>query len=143
VPSPVEQQLLQRVAHIIRRCEHELLNQAQPPTSPSYNPDRRASASSIGSSHQATPSITHAPSIAQRQSLPIPTMSFGHGNLSEVLEDVSQPMVDFPSIVWDDQPYNSAFSLGIDWEGIFPASSDTQYTSNGDPVASFSAPMWT
>jgi hypothetical protein len=48
----------------------------------------------------------------------------------------------FAPIVWDDQPY-SAFSLGIDWERVFPPSSDTQYGITDEPVVSFSAPMWT
>jgi hypothetical protein len=142
VPSPVEQQLLRRVAHIIRRCEHDLLNQAQPPATPSFNTDRRASASSRGSSYQASSVSAHASLVEQRTSLSLPPASFGQSNALAPTEYASETTVDVAPIVWDDQSYN-AFSLGIDWESIFPPAPDTQYTSGGELAASFSAPMWT
>ena len=142
VPSPVEQQLLQRVAHIIRRCEHDLLNQAQPPATPSFNPDRRASASSIDSSYQVTSVLAHAQSVAQRPPLSVPQSPFSHSDLLTPTEYTPETTVDFEPIIWDDHQY-IAFSLGIDWEGVFPPSLDTQYGSGGEPAASLSAPMWT
>ncbi|KAF1830104.1 hypothetical protein BDW02DRAFT_573353 [Decorospora gaudefroyi] len=138
VPGHVEQQILQRVAHIIRRCEHDLLNQARPPPTPSFNSDRRSSASSLGSSYQPTP-------------MPTPILPEVHGPIDSVpfgsilpLAYASEPAVDFAPVAWDDQSYN-AFSLGIDWEGVFPPgpAPEAQYAGGGEAISVFAAPMWT
>ena len=146
VPTPVEQQLLQHVAQIVRRCEHDLLNQAQPPSTPSFNPDRRASASSINSSYQATPLPAATPAF-QRPSLAVPSTMTGreHGYDSIVDPDavpyIPEPTMEFGDVVWNDPPY--VFGTGINWEAVFPPAPETQYLGSDEAATNFSVPMWT
>lgn len=153
MPSPVEQQLLQRVAQIVRRCEHELLNQARPTYTADFNTDRRASASSsIGSSYQATPASALSPTATttttQRPSTPVAPVQVSHNQthatmaLQGTMQYIPEPTVDFSQVVWDDQSYNQ-FSLGIDWDDVFSSAPELQYRDSGEPTAAFSRPMWT
>ncbi|KAI4645462.1 uncharacterized protein J4E78_009372 [Alternaria triticimaculans] len=146
VPTPIEQQLLQRVAQIVRRCEHDLLNQAQPPSSPPSNPDRRASASSINSSYQATPLPAATPAF-QRPSLAVPTNVTGRERRYDSLVEadaapyIPEPTMEFGDVVWNDPPY--VFGTGINWEAVFPPAPETQYLGSDEVATNFSVPMWT
>ncbi|EUC29414.1 hypothetical protein COCCADRAFT_8373 [Bipolaris zeicola 26-R-13] len=138
MPSPVEQQLLQRVAQIIRRCEEDLLNQSHPPHTADFNTGRRASASSIGSSHQATPASAPSPPPFQSDLIPVAPVlgSQDHILVPMTLQDTAQyipePIVDFTQLVYDDQPYDT-FSLGIDWEDVFSPVQDMQCRKSSEP----------
>jgi hypothetical protein len=148
IPSPVEQQLLQRVAQIVRRCEHDLLNQSHPPHNTSFNTDRRASASSIGSSYQATPASALSPPTSQSHPPPVAPVSVlqdpvhGPMTLQDTAQYIPELPVDIPQVVWDDESYNT-FGLGIDWDDVFPCAPSLQYRSGDGPVTAFSKPMWT
>lgn len=155
MPSPVEQQLLQRVAQIVRRCEHELINQARPTLTAHFNIDRRPSASSIGSSYQATPASALSPpttttvATTQRPCTPVaPDQVYNNQTnatmaLQGTMQYIPEPAADFSQMGWDDQPYNP-FSLGIDWDDVFSSASNLQYRSSDEHNAAvFSRPMWT
>ncbi|KAF1938827.1 hypothetical protein EJ02DRAFT_270547 [Clathrospora elynae] len=147
VPGPIEQQLLQRVAQIIRRCEHELLSQGQPSPTLGFCSDRRASNSSIASvGSVAAGSLQVTPVLAR-----VHAMAHSHVNLpqypipptQETMQHIPDPTVDFSQVVWDDQTY-SAFSLGIEWDGIFPPAPETQQPGNSNEFfTAFSAMKWT
>ncbi|CAN9428209.1 unnamed protein product [Alternaria alternata] len=119
VPSPVEREIMQRVAQIVRRCEQDLLNQAQPTSS---NPTRRSSGISI--------SAPHAPP------LPEPT---------PIVEPDAPSFIPEPTINWGSWNYSSynPFGLGIDWEAAFPSELEMQYTGSDETAASFLVPMRT
>jgi hypothetical protein len=146
VPTPVEQELLQRVAQIVRRCEHELLNPSQPTSQASFNADRRASASSINSSYQATPLPLPTPTV-QRFSLAVPPNVTGGEQVyvpivrADTAPYIPEPTVDFNDVVWNDPPY--MFGTGIDWEAVFPPAFEGQYPGSDEPTASFPVAMWT
>jgi hypothetical protein len=135
MPSPVEQELMQRVAQIVRRCESDLLNQAQPPT---FMPGRRSSANSINSSYRATPIPEPAAS-----SLVGPLDAGGRGQgygLPDVPPLIPEPVVDWGH--WEYPSYNP-FGLGIDWEAAFPSASGMQFTGGDEAATSFLVPMRT
>ena len=146
--NSVEQQLLQRVAQIVRRCEHELVNQARPAD---FNTDRRPSASSIGSSYLATPASALSPpttATTQRPSTPVaPVQVYNNQShtavaLQGTMQYIPEPTADFSQVVWDDQSYNP-FSLGIDWDDVFSSAPDLQYRSSDEPTVVYSRAMWT
>jgi hypothetical protein len=145
VPTPVEQQLLQRVAHIVRRCERDLLNQAQPPSAPSFNTDRRASASSMDSSYQATPLPSHTPIPSQLLEVPPNATGQEQGYVSVVEQGsapyIPEPAVEFGDVVWNDPPY--VFGTGINWEAVFPCEPQMQYLGSDEPARNFPVSMWT
>ncbi|KAH7555043.1 hypothetical protein BM1_07704 [Bipolaris maydis] len=145
MPSLVEQQLLQRVAEIIHRCEQGLLNQSHPHHTSDFNTDRRASASSIGSSYQATPASAPSPPPLQSDSIPVAPVlgSQGHILVPMTFQDTAQyipePIVDFTQTVYNDQPYDT-FSLGIDWDDVFSPLQDMQYRKSSELVANTMRP---
>ena len=149
VPNPVEQELLQRVAGIIRRCEQELLNQAQPPGIHDLNSERRASGSSTSSSNQATP-IHIAASSTQGPSFPAPLLLPDNRHLhvpviNHSTQYMSQPPESTASLAntnLDNQSW-PIFSLGINWEEEFPFGGEMQYRSSDEPGPLFSPPVWT
>lgn len=111
---------MQRVAQIVRRCEQDLLNQAQPT---SFNPTRRSSVISISSAPHAPP-------------LPEPT---------PIVEPDAPSFIPEPTIDWGSWNYPSynPFGLGIDWEAAFPSEPEMQYTGSDETAASFLVPMRT
>lgn len=135
--NPVEQQLLQRVAEIIHRCEQDLLNQSQPPHSSDFNADRRASASSIGSSYQVTPASAPSPPPFQSDSIPVAPVLGSHDHIlvpmtfQDTAQYIPEPIVDFTQMVYDDQPYDT-FSLGIDWDHVFSPAQNMQCRKSGE-----------
>lgn len=149
VPNPVEQELLQRVAGIIRRCEHELLNQAQPSSMDGLNAERRASGSSTSSSYQATP--THVPtSLAQASSFSAPQTLSDNRHLhvpvingpTQYSAQLPESTTSFGHTAWNNQSCPN-FSLGINWEEVFPFGAEMQYRSSDEPGPLFSPPVWT
>ena len=110
---------MQRVAQIVRRCEQDLLNQAQPTSS---NPTRRSSGISI--------SVPHAPPLPE----PTPIVE------PDAPSFIPEPTIDWGS--WNYPSYNP-FGLGIDWEAAFPSGSQMQYTGSDETAASFLVPMRT
>lgn len=152
MPSPVEQQLLQRVAQIVRRCEHELVNHARPTYPTDFNTDRRPSASSIGSSHLATPASALSPpttATTQRPCTPVaPVQVYNNQThtamaLQGTMQYIPEPTADFSQVAWDDQLSYNPFSLGIDWDDVFSSAPNLQYRSSDEPPVPFSRPMWT
>ncbi|CAE7195270.1 hypothetical protein CFE70_007554 [Pyrenophora teres f. teres 0-1] len=147
VPNPVEQELLQRVAGIIRRCEHELLNQAQAPSIQSIHTERRASGGSTSSSHQATSALVPR-SSAQGSSFSAPQPLSDHLNVPIIdhpTENMSQPPEStngFGHAAWNSQLW-ADFSTGINWEEVFPLGSGIQYRSSDETGPLFSPPVWT
>ncbi|RMZ67253.1 Nicotinate-nucleotide diphosphorylase [Pyrenophora seminiperda CCB06] len=150
VPNPVEQGLLQRVAGIIRRCEDELLNQAQSLSIHSLNTERRASGSSTSSSYQATPPAHVPTSSGHELSFSAPQMysENRHGyvpvinDMTQYLPKHAEPVTSFGHAGWDAQSC-SGFSLGINWEEVFPFGDEMLYRNSKKPGPLFSASVWT
>ena len=146
--SPAEQQLMQRVAQIIRRCEQDLLTQAQPSSTGSFNAARRHSDGSMDSSYQATPappfsppavqrgSTMGVPGLAQDDRLRVPVTPADH------LPYVPEPTGGLQQASWEGQPYD-LFGTGIDWVELFPPSQGLQYGDCDEPLVAFSTPMYT
>ncbi|CAO2648652.1 Nn.00g079190.m01.CDS01 [Neocucurbitaria sp. VM-36] len=159
MPGPVEQQLLQQVAHIIRRCEDDLLNPPEPTVENAIPPDRRSSdtsAASTGStgidSHRnLIPTPRPAPFPAAGPSSSVPLVPFNRLELEtdryqSPAADVRtrytpEPIVEFTPVIWDEQTYRAFDS--IEWELTFPPAQQIQPTNTNGPWTAFSAPMWT
>lgn len=156
VPSPIEQQLLQRVAQIIRNCEQELLSAHA--TTENAASDRRVSTTSsasmmsmMSSSEQVTPAHTptflpvEGSTIPQQtlpriyvetsRSLQIAAPGTVHCGLTQYLPE---PTVDFTPIIWDDPTYEA-----LDWDGIFPPGSEDQDAGSNEVLGDFTPPMYT
>ncbi|KAF2854943.1 hypothetical protein T440DRAFT_464263 [Plenodomus tracheiphilus IPT5] len=141
VPGPMEQQLLQRVAQIVRDCEEDLLrtNTAVVNIPP---PDRRGSTTSTLSMLSTASSSGHA-TPASVQPVRQPTPKCPPPQLPCAPAPVhSDPTFEFPPVIWDDW-INGTFSLGIDWDDTFPPGSGAQNSEDAGSFAGFSAPMYT
>ncbi|KAG9194981.1 hypothetical protein G6011_00101 [Alternaria panax] len=140
VPSTVEQELMQRVARIVRRCEQDLLNQAQPA---SFNTTRRGSAFSTNSAPDATPLLESTLTV-QRPSPVVPShvsgrnQGYATAGGVDAASFIPEHTVDWGS--WDYPSYNP-FGLGIDWEAAFPSGSEVQSNGGDDSSTSFSVVM--
>lgn len=158
VPGPVEQQLLQRVAHIIRNCEEDLLR-SDTSTADVPATYRRGSTTSTLSMFSTASSSGHAtPANAYPVQYPLPLYppqqltqgagpDTGHLTVDQPLNVVCDParqpsesIVDFTPIIWDDSTY-STFSLSIDWDGIFPPESEAQNPGSAEPFAGLTVSM--
>jgi hypothetical protein len=119
------------VAGIIRRCENDLLN----PTPLLFSPDRRPSQSSIASSYHATPGAL-TPLLA-------PELVPAYGDLELRQDELGQfgPQTqgEVGCVPWEDQ----TFSLGIDWEGVFPSAAEMLCSVGGEGEVGLVAPVWT
>ncbi|KAH7089661.1 hypothetical protein FB567DRAFT_618902 [Paraphoma chrysanthemicola] len=159
LPGAVEQQLLHQVAHIIRRCEDDLLSSFDASTLsvPSLS-DRRTSTSSTTSTMSTPPN----PRPGRRPPSPlaatteepdtIPPSAPIYSNLPSATHDGSwhvapgqrqrepEPAVNFRSVPWDHAPAPTPSSEWIDWDAIFPPGPDTVCN---EALAGFSVPMWT
>ncbi|KAI8943432.1 hypothetical protein NX059_001442 [Plenodomus lindquistii] len=156
VPSPVEQQLLQRVAHIIRNCEEDLLRTNSAPAGISLPDQRRSSTTSTlsmlstaSSSGHATPHAANAYPLQYTTTLHPPPVQADYLTVDRQPSIAcgpapypSEPTINIPPLIWDDTTYNP-FSLGIEWDRVFPSGLNTQIDENAESLIEFSVPMYT
>lgn len=126
VPNPVEQQLLHRVAGIIRRCEDDILNPHASPALIPLTADRRPSTvSTISTISEHVAPLPVPSSYINSSAAPQGNewnMDHCSADAARDVPEVVESMVDFNPVIWLD-PADNVFSLGIDWEGIFPPGS--------------------
>lgn len=153
--GPVEQQLLQQVAQIIRRCEDDLLNSFETSAQPvPLLSDRRTSTTSTVStsstqpqSHpeSTAPPAMEAPQVASPSGPAFtdpsnPTHNGSWYTAPGPRRREPEPAVHFRSVPWDHTSAPTPSSEWIDWDAIFPPGPDTVCI---EPVPSLSVPLWT
>ncbi|KAF2031671.1 hypothetical protein EK21DRAFT_35713, partial [Setomelanomma holmii] len=130
LPGPVEQQLLQQVAQIIRRCEDELLSSFDTSTLPVPSlSDRRTSTTSTLSSTSTQP-VTHNEQPAPLNANTSRIMSLSVTAVTDPPDPTTprrrQPeqQTSFRAVPWDHAPAPTPSSEWIDWDAIFPPGPD-------------------
>ncbi|KAH8716818.1 hypothetical protein GQ44DRAFT_713082 [Phaeosphaeriaceae sp. PMI808] len=146
VPAPIEQHLLRQVAHIIRRCESDLLTSFDASNVPALSLyDRRPSSTSTMSTNSTQPvsqigtpnlvpgaelRVVGAPHAVQGQ-----VGDGGSGLMSDPVHDVSgetERPVQFRPVSWDTEL--------IDWDATFPPVAERAACSEG--LGGLAVPMW-
>lgn len=141
-PGPIEQQLLQQVAGIIRRCEDELLNSFEglDAMAPALT-DRRSSIISTASTISTRPDATtmSAPSDLRDHA------AVDASGLWQQTQTHLQSTPPQPGQITQIPTSQTPSSDWIDWDVIFPPGCDGQlpdHISTG-LFMGFSEPMWT
>ncbi|KAF1844509.1 uncharacterized protein K460DRAFT_309456 [Cucurbitaria berberidis CBS 394.84] len=155
VPGPIEQQLLQRVAQIIRRCENDLLNLPEPSIENAMLPDRLANSTSTTTPSVSTDphSHTHFTAMSAPTSRSIPraapfnsaTLEANRSNTATMqvrARYITEPAVNITPVVWDEQIYDT-FDDGIDWDMVFMREPEIQHSGGNGPLTALATPMWT
>ncbi|KAF2660897.1 hypothetical protein K491DRAFT_711474 [Lophiostoma macrostomum CBS 122681] len=155
----VEQDLLRRVASIIRRCEDELLNSFQlassplvPLPTPGFSTITQPS-SNIPRNHLAPPRNSQSSSMPRNQTTSAPS-ALSHSIVPQLrerarprveyamAEDLSQSTFDAQSqtpLPWQESP-----SEWIDWNSVFAPGPGTQITEHDDSLQPpLAMPVWT
>jgi hypothetical protein len=141
-PGPIEQQLLQQVAGIIRRCEDELLSSFEGPDAmaPSLT-DRRGSTISNASTNSTRPDATSMPAPSNPHNHHSSEISGQWQHYQNHIQDTpAQPVA--PAQV---PPSQTPSTDWIDWDAIFPPGCDGQLQGqiSNEPFVGFSDSMWT
>jgi hypothetical protein len=130
------------VARIVRRCEQDLLSQAQPT---SFNTTRRSSAISTNSAPHATPLPEPTLSVQRLSPVVPPDVAGRDQEYITTVRAEAPPFIPETTVDWGPWDYSlyNPFGLGIDWEAAFPSGPEMQYTGSDESTTNFLVPMRT